>query len=169
MTAAGPLNPKEVADMRATTELPQPVADDTRPAAPIGWKTASRKCGASHRATPPAAQNWIGLPSSAIIGAGKAAAAVSGAAAAVIIGARCFTLASMATGGRGVKQALRQIRCNASKAAAHASICPNRSSRSLFWKGLMRERAGRSRRLRSLCVLPPVSLHSLPLRGKSPK
>ncbi len=78
VTAAGPLNPKEVADMRATTEVLQPVADTTRRQHALAGRRRSGSAARGARATPPAAQHWIGLRSNGalsghVAGQGKAA------------------------------------------------------------------------------------------------
>jgi hypothetical protein len=67
VTAAGPLNPKEVADMRATDEVPESPMPKPAAAVCIGWKTACPKSGVSARTIPPAAPAGSGCAAMAPI------------------------------------------------------------------------------------------------------
>ena len=60
MTAAGPLNPKEVADMRATDDDSEARAEASGGRC-IGWRTACREIRRVGAGRDRAAANWIGL------------------------------------------------------------------------------------------------------------
>ena len=61
VTAAGPLNPKEVADMRATDAMLEPDGRGQRRLRCIGWRTACRSIRRVVPAQTASGSNWIGL------------------------------------------------------------------------------------------------------------